>query len=97
MFAPRDPTYRLLHRELVLLVALAATATAAFFLTRWFADANAAQHRRDASAWYERGRAALQAGDSTRAVAALRRASRLDPRRRETVFRALDGVRRDWR
>jgi tetratricopeptide (TPR) repeat protein len=86
MIAPRDPTYRLLHRELVLLVTLAAAAMAAFFLTRWFADVNAAQHRRDASAWYERGRAALQAGDATHAVAALRRASRLDPRSRETVF-----------
>jgi len=75
-----------LRRELLLLVALVLVAAAAFFLTRWFADANAAQHRRDAAVWYERGRAALQAGRAGDAVAALRRASRLDPRRREIVF-----------
>jgi tetratricopeptide (TPR) repeat protein len=80
------PTYRFLHRELLLLFALAAVAVAAFFLTRWFADANAAQHRGDAAIWYERGQAALQSGHPADAIAALRRASRLNPRNREIVF-----------
>src|SRR3954454_7903955 len=77
---------RLLHRELVLLVTLAAGAVAAFFLTRSLAESNARMHQRDASVWYERGRAALAEGDPTAAIAALRRSARLNPRSRDTVF-----------
>src|SRR5690349_14757586 len=82
-----EPVSRLLHRELILLLALSLLGAAAFLFTRWFADANASMHRQDARAWSQRGRAALASGDTASAISALRRALRMNPADRDSGLR----------
>jgi Tfp pilus assembly protein PilF len=65
---------RLVHREIVVLVSLAAVSVVAFVLTRDFARANDRLRRQDAAAWYEVGQRSLAAGRPAEALTALRRA-----------------------
>jgi tetratricopeptide (TPR) repeat protein len=65
---------RLVHRELVVLVSLAAASVVAFVLTRDFARSNERMRRQDAATWYEVGQRALAAGRTADALTALRRA-----------------------
>ncbi len=71
---------RLVRHELVLLVVLALLAAVAFVGTRAVAQSIEEQGQADAAAWFERGRARMEAGDAAGAVAALR----------EATFRAKD-------
>jgi predicted Zn-dependent protease len=86
-----SPSARLIHRELLLLVLLGAVAVAVFFGTRAFAVSNAAMKEHDAAVWYATARGALESGNSSAAIGALRRATRLDPRNREMSL-ALAGA-----
>jgi tetratricopeptide (TPR) repeat protein len=65
---------RLVHREILVLVSLAAVAVVAFIFTREFAIANDRMRRQDAAVWYEVGRRALAGGRPVEALTALRRA-----------------------
>jgi tetratricopeptide (TPR) repeat protein len=67
------------HREIAILIVLAAIAVLAFFTTRRFASANEALRRDDARAWYTTGNRSLERGDLDPAVSALRRAVAKDP------------------
>ncbi len=87
----RSTQSALIHREVLALALLIAVAAAAFFFTRWAADANQRVRLRDAAAWYERGGAELAAGRLPAAVDALRSAAELD--RRNMPYRlALAGA-----
>src|SRR4051812_19453862 len=70
--------HRVLHRELLALLLLAAAGVAVFVLTRALAASNAALRRDDARAWHGLGLRALERGDTSRALTALRRASHID-------------------
>jgi tetratricopeptide (TPR) repeat protein len=67
-----------LHRELIILIALIVAGVAAFIGTRNLAASNVAIRRQNAVDLYNRGRNALDAGDTARALEALRRASHID-------------------
>ena len=67
--------FRLVQREIVLLVLLSAAAVAMFLFTRAVAAANRSMNARVAATWYERGRQRLQAGDSQAAADLFRRAT----------------------
>lgn len=70
---------RLVHREVVLLAALAGIAAGGFLFTQWVAASNRARQSSDASRWFERGRARLDEGRTSQAVTALDRASARQP------------------
>jgi tetratricopeptide (TPR) repeat protein len=65
---------RLVHREIIRLVALMAIAVAAFFGTRSFAISDRAMNANDAAEWHARGQQELNAGQIARAIDAFRNA-----------------------
>lgn len=75
----------MLHRELVALLLLSAAGIAVFLITSALAADNARLRRADAVAWHEQGRRALDAGDTRRALVALRRASHIDRGNRDVL------------
>lgn len=74
---------RVVHRELLALLLLAAVGVTLFLLTRQLAASNAALRRADAVTWHAQGRRALAQGDTPHALTALRHASHLDPGSRD--------------
>jgi tetratricopeptide (TPR) repeat protein len=66
----------------VLLGILGAVAAALFLVTRAIAEANRAMRVREAAVWFEQGRRHLVAGRASDAIAALRRATAIDPDQR---------------
>lgn len=72
-------SYRIVHREIVILGVLVGITVAAFLVTRSFAASNEALRLQDGRAWYALGERALQGGNPEAAVAALRRATAKDP------------------
>jgi tetratricopeptide (TPR) repeat protein len=69
----------LIHRETRALILLIAIAIGAFVLTRTVAHANEERRQRDALAWFARGRASLDRGQTAAAIQQLRRASLMEP------------------
>jgi Tfp pilus assembly protein PilF len=67
------------HREFVILAALAGLTFVVFFVTRDFAAANQTQRLQDAKTWYAMGEQFLRTGDAEAALTALRRAIAKDP------------------
>jgi tetratricopeptide (TPR) repeat protein len=74
-----DALARLVRRELVLLILLAAITSGVFALTRAAAGATRRLRLADAAAWYERGLSELNAGRLDDALDALRRAASMKP------------------
>jgi thioredoxin-like negative regulator of GroEL len=72
------PQFRLVHREIRLLVCLCAIAVVGFLLTREAAASTREMRLEDAGTWFASGQQALQAGDAEGAIEALRRASAID-------------------
>ncbi len=87
-----QPKAAVVRRELFQLVALAAAAVAAFFLTRGVAARDREMTFRDAESWYRAGEAQLAAGHVDAALDSLRRAAvrnRYDRRYALALARAL--------
>jgi tetratricopeptide (TPR) repeat protein len=69
----------LVHREIVVLLVLVATATLGFVVTRAVAAGNERMRLSDAATWYERGARQLRDGQTAEAVASLRHATSKAP------------------
>lgn len=78
-----DSEARFLHREVIGLLVLSVVVVVGFFLTRAAAAANRTLHARDAATWYDLARRDRDAGRTSAAVQALRRATALDSQHRE--------------
>jgi tetratricopeptide (TPR) repeat protein len=74
----RAPRFRLVHREIWLLVCLCGIAVVGFLLTRQAAASTRQMRLEDAGTWFASGAQALKAGDAEHAIEALRRASAID-------------------
>lgn len=83
LFCDLDAEFRVVHREIVVLVALVALVAITFFFTRSAAKANHSLRLRDAADWYTRSERDLADGRHALAIRALRRAAALDPERRD--------------
>jgi tetratricopeptide (TPR) repeat protein len=80
--------FRLIQREMWLLLVLILVAVGTYFVTRAFANANHEMKVQDAAEWYRQGERLLQGGRPQDAVAAFRKAS-LNDRDKELYTRAL--------
>ena len=74
---------RLIHRDILLLVAISAIAGAAFLFTRSMAAKERRLNQHVAATWFDKGQQQLQAGDIKRAVESLRKATGADYENRE--------------
>lgn len=96
--APPARAWAVFHRELLRLVLLMAAGVVAFLVTRALAISNEAVRRSDAVRWHDVGTQAIEAGNSGRALDALRRAARIDSRNRDiaiSLARALRSAHED--
>ncbi len=75
--------FRLVHREIILLLILSGIAVAGFLLTHAAAVSARELRLRDAAAWFASGRRALADGHAEQAIESLRRASAIDRDNRE--------------
>jgi tetratricopeptide (TPR) repeat protein len=89
---PENILERFLHRELVLLGILGAAAAALFLVTRATAEANRGMRLREAAVWFEQGRRHLEAGRASDALAALRRATAIEPDERRYRLALADAL-----
>jgi tetratricopeptide (TPR) repeat protein len=89
---PDNILERFLHRELVLLGILGVVAAALFLVTRATAEANRAMRLKEAAVWFEQGRRHLEAGRAADALAALRRATAIDPDERRYRLALADAL-----
>jgi predicted Zn-dependent protease len=89
---PENLLERFLHRELALLEILGVVAAALFLVTRATAEANRAMRLTEGAVWFEQGRRHLEAGRASDAVAALRRATAIDPNERRYRLALADAL-----
>jgi tetratricopeptide (TPR) repeat protein len=66
--------YRVLHKDILLLVLLSTVAVGLFLATKAFARRERDMERREAAIWYERGRTQSNSGNTEEAVESYRRA-----------------------
>ncbi len=84
--------FRLVHRELILLLVLTGVAAAAFFATRAVAIANTRVRLADADILFEQGKHELQLRQLDAAVASFRRAVARDPVSKRARLALADGL-----
>ena len=93
-----DKSLALVQREVALVVVLCVVAVVMFLATRRLADWHHGQATSAATAWYEKGQALLEAGETDEGIAALRKAvgaDRANLRFTLALVRALRGANQD--
>ena len=94
----RRSVFRLVRREIMLLLLLSCLAAAAYFCTKAMASTNTAMKETVAAAWFQQGARDLSAGRANDAVAAFRRATVNDRKSQLyllSLARALQTANRD--
>ena len=92
-----EQVFRIVHREVVLLIVLSAIAVGIFFVTQAAAERERQLHLEAATHWYERGKQEIGAGQVERAIESFRRATLGNPESRTYALVLANALETDNR